>query len=144
MGDPDRMPPLTVGRVMRRGLALHCPVCGGSGLFSRWINMVDRCPTCGFRFHRVDGHWIGSLGMNMIVSFGALLVAVVVGFALTTPDPPVTVLMVIAVAVALVVPVLFFPWSRTLWSAIDVLMRPLEPDDEVDPRWWPAAKPRRR
>ena len=144
MSDPDRMPPLTTGRVLRRALALQCPVCGGGRLFSRWITMIDRCPTCGFRFNRVDGHWIGSLGMNTIVSFGALLVAVVVGFVATTPDPPVGVLIGIAVGVAVIMPVVFFPWSRTLWSAIDLLMRPLEPDDEVDPRWWPAARPRRR
>jgi hypothetical protein len=106
--------------------------------------MVDRCPTCGFRFHRVEGHWIGSLGLNTIVSFGALLVAVVVGFAATTPDPPLAILMIVTVAVAAITPLVFFPWSRTLWSAIDLLMRPLEPDDEVDPRWWPSAKPPRR
>jgi len=28
-----------------------------------------------------------------------------------------------------------------LWSAIDLMMRPLGPDDEVDPRYWPAARP---
>jgi uncharacterized protein (DUF983 family) len=135
------MPPLTFGRVMLRGLALRCPVCGGGGLFRHWIAQVERCPTCGFRFHRVEGHWLGSLGMNTIVSFGALLLAVVVGYALTTPDPPAGVLIGIAMAVAVVVPTVFFPWSRTLWSAIDLLMRPLEPDDEVDPLYWPAARP---
>lgn len=138
------MPPLTTGRTLGRALALRCPVCGGGGLFRRWFTMADHCPTCGFRFHRVEGHWIGSLGMNTIVSFGALLVSVVVGFLITYPDPPVLPLMAVAVGVAALTPVAFFPWSRTLWSAIDLLMRPLEPDDEVDARWWPAAKPKKR
>lgn len=141
---PDRMPPLTIGLVLRRGVLLRCPVCGGGGVFTRRLSMVANCPTCGFRFHRVEGHWIGSLGLNTIVSFGALLISVVVGFAVTTPDPPVGVLIGVSLAVALVVPVVFFPWSRTIWSAIDLLMRPLEPDDEVDPVWWPAARTRRR
>lgn len=113
-------------------------------MFRRWFTMAETCPTCGFRFHRVEGHWIGSLGMNTIVSFGALLVSVVVGFVLTTPDPPVVPLMIVAVAVAALTPVAFFPWSRTLWSATDLLMRPLEPDDEVDARWWPSPKPSSR
>lgn len=82
--------------------------------------------------------------MNTIVSFGALLVAVVVGYALTTPDPPAGLLVAVAMAVAVIVPAVFFPWSRTLWSAIDLLMRPLEPDDEVDPRYWPSPRPPRR
>ena len=113
-------------------------------MFPRPLTMVEHCPTCGFRFQRVHGHWIGSLGINTIVSFGALLVAVVVGFMVTTPDPPVLPLVLVAMGVAVVVPVLFFPWSRMLWSAIDLLMRPLEPDDDVDPRWWPSARPRSR
>jgi hypothetical protein len=37
------------------------------------------------------------------------------------------------VAVAVVVPLAFYPVSKTLWSAIDLAMRPLEPDDDVDP-----------
>lgn len=138
------MPPLTMRRTLGRALLLRCPVCGGGDLFSRWFAMAEHCPTCGFRFHRVEGHWIGSLGMNTIVSFGALLVAVVAGVALTMPDPPLAPLIAVAVGVAVVVPVAFFPWSRTLWSAIDLLMRPLEPDDAVDPLWWPAPTPRQR
>jgi uncharacterized protein (DUF983 family) len=138
------MPPLTTGRVLSRAVALRCPVCGGGGLFRRWFLMAEHCPTCGFRFHRVEGHWIGSLGMNTIVSFGALLLTVVIGFAVTMPDPPLVTLVVLSMGVAAVTPVVFFPLSRTLWSAIDLLMRPLEPDDEVDARWWPAPKPRPR
>ncbi len=34
---------------------------------------------------------------------------------------------------ALAVPFLFFPYSRTLWSAIDLAMRPLDYDDGVAP-----------
>jgi hypothetical protein len=29
--------------------------------------------------------------------------------------------------------------SKTLWSAIDLAMRPLEPEDDVDPRWIPES-----
>ncbi len=138
------MPPLTVGRTLRRAMGLRCPVCGGRGLFSRWFSMVENCPTCGFRFHRVEGHWIGALGLNTIVSFAALLLAVVIGIVVTMPDPPAGALIAATVTVAAVTPVVFFPWSRTLWSATDLLMRPLEPDDDVDVRYWPAARPRKR
>lgn len=103
--------------------------------------MEDHCPTCGFRFQRVHGHWIGAIGMNTIVSFGALLVVTVVGFIATYPDTPVGLLVTAALVVAAIFPLVFFPWSRMLWSAVDLLMRPLDPDDEVDPRYWPAARP---
>jgi hypothetical protein len=36
---------------------------------------------------------------------------------------------VVAVLTAVMFPVLFVPWSRTLWTAIDLLMRPLEPGE---------------
>lgn len=138
----DAAPPsLTPGLLLRRGVRLRCPVCGHGGIFRRWWAQRERCPTCGFRFERIEGHWIGSLGLNTIVSFGALLVALSIGFAVTYPDPPIVPLLALGVGVALVVPVAFFPWSRTLWGAIDLMMRPLTPDDDVDPRWWPAARP---
>jgi hypothetical protein len=74
-----------------------------------------------------------------MVSFGAVLVAVIAAFALTYGDDSPVVALVIVVSTALVVPLAFYPVSKTLWSAIDLAMRPLEPDDDVDPRWIPPA-----
>ena len=42
----------------------------------------------------------------------------------------------------MVVPLAFYPTSKTLWSAIDLAMRPLEPDDDVDPRYIPGSRHR--
>ena len=74
--------------------------------------------------------------MNILVSFGLLLVTIVVGFVVTYPDPPFAPLMIIAISVAVVVPVVFYPISKSLWSAIDLAMRPADSDDDVDPRFW--------
>jgi uncharacterized protein (DUF983 family) len=138
--------PLTVPRLLARGLARRCPVCGASGLFRRWFVLQERCPRCNFRLEqRIEGHWLGSLGINTIVSFGALAVTMAVGLAIAYPEGDLGPLLVAAVAVAVLVPLAFFPFSKTLWSAIDLAMRPLEPDDDVDPRWIPppAHHPRR-
>jgi uncharacterized protein (DUF983 family) len=135
----DEPRPLTVPLLLRRGLARRCPLCGGGGLFRRWFTVVDRCPRCGFRLERIEGHWIGALGMNTIVTLVAVLVAVVVGFLLTYPDGSIAVALAVIVGTAILVPLAFFPVSKTLWSAIDLAMRPLEPDDDVDPRWIPPA-----
>src|SRR5690606_8062023 len=80
---PAAPEPLTVGRLLLRGITMRCPVCGGRGLFRRWVHMVRHCPRCGFDLERIEGHWIGALGMNTIVTFGAVLVAVVIGFTVT-------------------------------------------------------------
>lgn len=136
--------PLTVPRLLARGVTKRCPVCGGGDLFSGWFTMRDRCPRCHFPLERVEGHWMGSLGMNTIVSFGALFVTVVVGFVVTYPDTPLVPLMAVVAAVGVLVPLLFFPFSKTLWSAIDLAMRPLEPADDVDPAYLPPARHRER
>lgn len=128
------------GTLLRRGLTMRCPACGSGGQFRWWIKMADRCHRCGLTFERIEGHWIGAIGINTIVSFGILLGAMVVSFIVTFPDIPVVPLMVGLATIAVVVPVLFFPISRTLWTGIDIAMRPLEAH-EVD---WNAIKPGKR
>jgi len=91
--------------------------------------MLDQCPRCGLRFERTEGHWTGDLGINTIVSFGALLLTLLGGFLLTYPDVPATALLVACLTVAVLVPVLFFPLSKTIWLAIDLQFRPLGPDE---------------
>jgi len=96
--------------------------------------MEDRCPTCTLRFERVEGHWIGSLGLNTTVIFGLMLIVMLGITLIGYPDPPIGVLLILEVSIALIGPLLFFPSSRTLWTAIDLLMRPLR-SGEIDPRF---------
>ncbi len=91
--------------------------------------MLERCPRCDLRFNRIDGHWTGDIGINTIVSFGALLLVLLGGFAVTWPDPPGVVLVVVCVLTALLVPLAFLPFSKTIWLAIDLMLRPLEPGE---------------
>lgn len=116
-----------------RAMALRCPVCGHGGLFgpSRGLRLglPERCSGCGLRFEREHGHWTGSWGLNVIVSFTALFFVLVAGLALTWPNPPALALSLAALGVAIGMPLLFAPWSATLWLVIDLLMRPLEPGE---------------
>lgn len=93
--------------------------------------MNERCHNCGLTFERIEGHWTGAIGINTIVSFGILLGSLVVSFVVTFPDLPVVPLMIGHVLLATITPILFFPISRTLWTAVDIAMRPLEAH-EVD------------
>jgi uncharacterized protein (DUF983 family) len=119
-----------------RALVRRCPVCGQGQLFTRWVRMRERCPRCDLAFERVEGHWTGALGINTVVSFGSLLLTMLVIFWLTYPDVPAGLLLGSAVVVAVVVPFAFFPFSKTLWLAIDLQMRPPGPDEVRPPFSW--------
>jgi uncharacterized protein (DUF983 family) len=117
-----------------RALRRRCPCCGSRDLFDGWFKMRDRCPNCGLASDRVVGHWIGAVGMNTIVTFGALAIVLVVGTILSYPDIQVVPLLAATLATAVVVPAVFWPFSQTLWTAIDIMMRPVRVD-ELDPRY---------
>ena len=91
--------------------------------------MVERCPRCGFLFERSEGQFIGAIGMNTIVTFGALLITIVVGFIITSPDIAVVPLLVAGLSVAALLPIFFYPFSKTTWTAVDLTMTPLEPGE---------------
>ena len=123
-------------RVLLRGCVRHCGVCNSGRLFHRWFRMETHCPRCGLRFERIEGHWTGDLGINTIVSFGLLLVVLLVGFLAFWPTPPIKAIIVASVGVAVGMPLAFFPFSKTIWLAFDLITRPLEPG-EVRPGYGP-------
>jgi uncharacterized protein (DUF983 family) len=116
---------------MARGLTKRCAHCGSGHLFRRYFQMVERCPRCGLRFHRQEGQWSGDIGANTIVTFGLLWAVLVIGSLLTWNDPNIALLAALAVLVVVAVPPFFVPYAKTLWLAVDVLMRPVEPDELV-------------
>jgi uncharacterized protein (DUF983 family) len=95
--------------------------------------MVAACPRCGLRFPREDGQWLGSWFLNVCVVQSVLVVVLASVVALSWPERPSWALLSVALVAAVVVPVAFFPFSRTIWVAIDLCMRPLEFDDGVAP-----------
>ncbi len=126
--------PLTRGRMLRRGLFRRCPVCGTHPHFRYGLILPDDCETCGLHFERVEGHWIGSLGLSVIVSFTLLFLTLVVGAVITYPEIAVVPMIVAGLIVAIGFPLLFSGTAKTLWTAIDISMRPLELG-EVAPGW---------
>ena len=77
-------------------------------------------------FERTHGHWIGAVAVNTVMSAAAILVALVVSFAAAWPDPEVVEVLLPTVGTALVAPLVLAPTSRTLWTALVVLVLPPE------------------
>jgi uncharacterized protein (DUF983 family) len=135
--------PLTIPRLLRRGVLRRCPLCGAGDVFASFLEVRERCPRCNFPLRREEGHWLGAVGINTIVTLCLMLVTMVMAFALTWDDRRALPIFVSMFVVAGVTPLVFFGSSQTLWSAIELAMNPLEPRDDIDPRWIPPrSEPR--
>lgn len=121
-----------IGTMLRRGVARRCPSCGQGGLFTGWFRMVDRCPRCGMRFSREEGFFIGALFVNFAVTEAFLFAWLFGAFLLTVPDPPVLQIALVAVAICALVPLVSYPFSKTIWAAIHLAMEPLTEAEQAD------------
>lgn len=109
-----------------RGLVRHCPRCGGHPVFDSWFRMAERCPGCGLRFEKENDFFLGAYVVNLAVTEGLLLAGIFVYILVRVghPDLPVAPVVAGAVALAVLAPLAFFPFSRTIWAAVDLAMRP--------------------
>ena len=113
-------------RAMRR----RCPVCGGGPLFANWLRMKDHCPTCGIRMRRgEDGYTLGALWFNLFLAELITTASFVTTLVRTWPNPPWDLLQIVGPVEAIVMPLLIWPFARTLFLAFDLGIRPLEQKD---------------
>jgi uncharacterized protein (DUF983 family) len=126
-------------RLMGRALRLRCPNCGSAGLWQSYFRIRERCPGCGIRLERGEsGYIVGAATFNIIVaelSFMAVFIGVL--FA-TWPSPPWALLQWGGLAMMVVMPIAFYPFSKTTFLAFDLVFRPRGYEDlesiEADPR----------
>jgi len=69
--------------------------------------------------------------LNTIVTFGSILVSILVGIWVLWPDVDVVRLGISPLVIAVLMPPLIHPSAKTLWVAIDLMMHPLEPGEAV-------------
>ena len=118
--------------MLGRAVARNCPRCGGGAIFANWAALKEYCSTCGFKFEREPGYWVGALIINMAAALIVFLATLVGGIALTWPDPPWNVLTAATIGVMLVVPVIFYPWSKSIWMAIELSYHKLEEKEQFE------------
>jgi len=109
---------------------LRCPNCGGGPLFSYWVRMRERCPVCGIQLERgEEGYQVGAYMFNIVAAeliFAAIFLGVL---ASTWPTPPWDELLYGGVAIMISAPFIFYPFSKTLFLAFDLIFRPPAPND---------------
>ncbi len=84
--------------------------------------MKSRCPNCNYDFEREEGWWIGAIIMNTAAAFVLFGLYFPLSLILTWPDVPWTLLTVIGVLIMGIFPVIFYPISKTLWLAVDIIL----------------------
>lgn len=122
--------------VVGRGLAKRCGRCGQRRLFRGWFDMADRCPRCGMPFERGEGYWLGAMAVNLGVAEAAFALTLVIGALATWPNPPWLALTIAGLVVNVVVPIVFYPFSKTIFVALDLLLLHAE-----ERSWLPGGEP---
>lgn len=119
-----------VGRAWR----LRCPRCGQTRLFKNWFQMHAACGHCQLKFEREPGYFLGSIYVNYGLT--ALLVTVLyfVLFFGEVTSPRMALWIVAGFAVLF--PVCFFRYARSLWLGFDHFWDPTEsaPPQRDSPR----------
>jgi hypothetical protein len=123
--------------MLARGLLKRCPLCGTGRLFTGWFRMKERCPGCGYLFEREEGFFLGAYVINLALAQGMVILLAIVPLIVRLADDPDAGILPFVVGGALgavLGPMVFYPWSKTIWTAFDLMLRPQaarEPTDRV-------------
>ena len=109
-----------VGRALRR----RCPRCGGPGIWRSWFAFRSQCPTCHLELDRGESdHFYGAYLLNFVVAELIPAIAFVIALLVTWPSPPWTALTWGAVILAATAPLFTYPFTKTVWLALDLAFR---------------------
>ena len=113
----------SVFRMLARGLIRRCARCGSGHLYPSWFRLVKRCPRCGYLFDREEGFFLGAFVINFGVTEVCLgvVLAVLIGLE-ASGGVSLLPIYAAAVVVVVIVPIINYPFSKTTWAAIDMIM----------------------
>jgi len=96
--------------------------------------MKTHCPQCGYRFEREEGFFLGAYVINLAVSELAVVVVVVILIVQEARGRAGSLVpwIVVSAGIQVILPFFFYPFSKTIWSALDLAMRPLDPHEEAE------------
>lgn len=82
------------------------------------------------RWRRDDvGFELGAAAVAAIIVMGPLIIGMAVALAVVWPEVPVGPLLAVFLPLGLILPLVLYPMSYTVWQAVDVMMRPVTVDD---------------
>jgi uncharacterized protein (DUF983 family) len=119
--------PRDAARRFGRALLLRCPNCGGGPILKNWFKLHVRCGSCGIRTERGEhDYFMGSMMLNFVMTGGLLLVAIYTLLITNGATDSTWDLLQWGGPVAMVVlPFVLFPFSKLIWLAFDIMLRPV-------------------
>ena len=92
--------------------------------------MAPVCVACGLKLDRGENdYFIGALLVNFVTAELSIVLGGFVVVLLTWPDVPWVGLKWGLMALMIPMPIIFYPFAKTLWLAIDLTFRPVTPED---------------
>ncbi len=92
--------------------------------------MAETCPGCRLKLDRGEvDYFLGSYVVNFVVAELLIVFGAGATILLTLPDVPWTGLKRWLLVLAVVTPILFYPFAKTIWLAIDLNFRPVTHGD---------------
>jgi uncharacterized protein (DUF983 family) len=115
--------------MLGRAIRLRCAWCGARrGIIRDWFHRYDSCQNCGLSVQRgQEGFELGAASINAIVTLGFLIVAGAIATVVMYPDVAWVPLIVVLAIVAIGLPILLYPFTFTIWFAIELLMEKPSP-----------------
>lgn len=121
----DQPPPPqrdALGSILWRCVRLRCPVCGQGPMFAGFFQMHPECSTCGYRFIRESGFYLGSIYVNYGLT--ALVVAISYPLLVFYYELPERYVLRATAVWVIAFPILFFRFARCLWLGFDQFLDP--------------------
>ncbi len=101
-------------------------------MFRRWLEQLPRCSACGIAFDRGESdYFIGAYIVNLIVAELFVVGGMLVGMYATWPAVPWNRMKWVLLPLVILAPLITYPFSKSIWLAIDLIYRPATPDDFV-------------
>ncbi|TMK44413.1 MAG: hypothetical protein E6G66_14075 [Actinobacteria bacterium] len=124
----------STAKLFGRAALKHCPRCGAGHLFTGWWTMRECCPNCNLNFEGrpEEGHFLGAITINTGLTATILLLGIwlyVAVLALSDGNgPPVLFVVATSAALAVILPALFYPFTKTIWVATEITLNRMDPD----------------
>ena len=127
----------TLGRTLRlfgRGFVLRCPNCGKGPVLAGWFTMRTKCGTCGLRLLRGEHDRVMGSVFILFTLVGLMCYALLAVALVATETTPWDLLDTALPLLALALVVALFPFSKLLWLAFDLMLRPVTAE-ELEWHW---------